>query len=446
MFLSPHISRSYRFWLGVALLLPSLAPAYAQVMSLQQCIDSAMVNERRIRMAETDMRIADERTGELRGALLPKLRGVVDYKYYTDLPYQLMPASIFGGPAGTYREIQFGTPQNIAANLALQIPLYDPASFSAVQVGKEAATMAAIQHERTREDVVMEVSAVYYNAQILQSRLAFLDSNVVNAKAMVRTLELLRGQSLARQMDVDRVTLQRDQLATQRTVAQGQYEQVLDVLKILTGRPLDATLSVYAIAPEVEVILTGAGPTTQHRMADQLLRLRSAELRTLKRARLPGLSGQGLYGTTGFGAIGPEGRFDFFPIGYFGLQLQVPIFQGTLLTHRINSKQFELERSELQRDALLDKESIELRSAQRQLTIADEVIVNNTAQLALAERIRRSTTAQNAQGLATVPDLILAEQSEHEAQLNYLNAVVDLRKAQLELQRLNGILLKTEQP
>jgi len=446
MFLSPHISRSYRFWLGVALLLPSLAPAYAQVMSLQQCIDSAMVNERRIRMAETDMRIADERTGELRGALLPKLRGVVDYKYYTDLPYQLMPASIFGGPAGTYREIQFGTPQNIAANLALQIPLYDPASFSAVQVGKEAATMAAIQHERTREDVVMEVSAVYYNAQILQSRLAFLDSNVVNAKAMVRTLELLRGQSLARQMDVDRITLQRDQLATQRTVVQGQYEQVLDVLKILTGRPLNATLSVYAIAPEVEVILTGAGPTTQHRMADQLLRLRSAELRTLKRARLPGLSGQGLYGTTGFGAIGPEGRFDFFPIGYFGLQLQVPIFQGTLLTHRINSKQFELERSELQRDALLDKESIELRSAQRQLTIADEVIVNNTAQLALAERIRRSTTAQNAQGLATVPDLILAEQSEHEAQLNYLNAVVDLRKAQLELQRLNGILLKTEQP
>jgi len=45
-----------------------------------------------------------------------------------------------------------------------------------------------------------------------------------------------------------------------------------------------------------------------------------------------------------------------------------------------------------------------------------------------------------------VPDLILAEQSEHEAQMNYLNALVVLRKAQLELQRLNGILLKTEQP
>ncbi len=44
----------------VALLL-TLTPVHAQVMSLQQCIDSAMVNERRVCMAEIDMQIADER-------------------------------------------------------------------------------------------------------------------------------------------------------------------------------------------------------------------------------------------------------------------------------------------------------------------------------------------------------------------------------------------------
>ena len=443
---SPYTPPSYRCWLSMVALLLTLAPVQAQVMSLQQCIDSAMVNERRIRMSETDMQIANERTGELRGALLPKLRGVVDYKYYTDLPYQLMPASIFGGPAGMYREIQFGTPQNIAASLALQIPLYDPSSFSAVQVGKEAAAMAAIQHERTREDVVMEVSAVYYNAQILQSRLAFLDSNVVNAAALVRTLELLHGQALARQTDVDRIALQRDILTTQSTQVQGQYEQVLDGLKILTGMPLNGSLSVDTTAPEKELTNTATGTTMQRRMADQALRLKNAELRTLKRARLPGISGQGMYGTTGFGPLEADDHFNFYPIGYLGLQLQVPIFQGTILAHRIKSKKFELQRTELQRDALLDKENVERRSAQRQLTIAEQVITNNTAQLALAERIRRSTMAQHAQGMATVPDLILAEQSEHEAQMNYLNALVVLRKAQLELQRLNGILLKTEQP
>ena len=446
MFRSPYLQRSCRWWLIIVVLLLTHASTYAQVMSLQQCIDSAMVNERRIRMSETDVQIANERTGELRGALLPKLRGVVDYKYYTDLPYQLMPATIFGGPPGMYREIQFGTPQNVAANLALQIPLYDPASFSAVQVGKETEAMAQIQHERTREDVVMEVSAVYYNAQILQSRLAFLDSNVVNAAALVRTLELLHGQALARRTDVDRIALQRDQLSTQRTQVQGQFEQVLDGLKVLTGMPLDGSLSVDTTAPEKELTNTATGTTTQRRMADQALRLKNAELRTLKRARLPGISGQGMYGTTGFGPLESDDHFNFYPIGYLGLQLQVPIFQGTILAHRIKSKKFELQRTELQRDALLDKENVERRSAQRQLTIAEQVITNNTAQLALAERIRRSTMAQHAQGLATVPDLILAEQSEHEAQINYLNALVDLRKAQLELQRLNGVLLKTEQP
>lgn len=439
-----YIAPTIAVWMvGISLLLSTL-PLQAQVVSLQQCIDSALVHERRIRMAESDVRIAEERSGELRGALLPKLRGVVDYKYYTDLPYQLMPASIFGGPPDMYREIQFGTPQNVTANLLLHVPLYDPASFSAAKVGKEAMAMAAIKHERSREDVVLEVSAMYYTAQILQGRLAFLDSNVVNAEAMVRTLELLRGQAMARQTDVDRIALQRQQLKTQRTQVLGQFEQVLDVLKILTGRPLDASLAVESEAPVVRPVATGVGSTTQSRIADQALRLNSAELRTLKRARLPGLSGQGLYGTSGFGPLDADAHFNFYPIGYFGLQLQVPVFQGMVLGHRIKAKQFELERSELQRDALLDKESVERRSAERQLTITEQVLLNNTAQLALAQGIRKSTVAQHAQGLASISDLILAEQGEQEAQMNYLNALVELRKAQLEWQRLSGALLNNE--
>lgn len=106
----------------LSVLLVSVTGLSGQVLSLSQCIDSAMVNERRIQMAG-DERIAEERIREARGQLIPKLRGTADYRYYTDLPYQLMPASIFGGPADTYRAIQFGTPQNVSANIALHVPI-----------------------------------------------------------------------------------------------------------------------------------------------------------------------------------------------------------------------------------------------------------------------------------------------------------------------------------
>lgn len=100
-----------------------------------------MVNERRIQMAGNDERIAEELIHEARGQLIPELRDTADHHYYTDLPYKLMPASIFGGPAETYRAIRFGTPQNVSANLALQVPIYDPAAFGAVQIIREDAAL-----------------------------------------------------------------------------------------------------------------------------------------------------------------------------------------------------------------------------------------------------------------------------------------------------------------
>ncbi|MFZ1659879.1 MAG: TolC family protein, partial [Flavobacteriales bacterium] len=94
-------------WPLVAVLLLSLAPVHAQVRSLQQCIDSALVHEHRIKIADADERIADEKLREARGGMIPKLRAGADYKYYIDLPYQLMPATVFGGPSDVYRAIQF---------------------------------------------------------------------------------------------------------------------------------------------------------------------------------------------------------------------------------------------------------------------------------------------------------------------------------------------------
>ncbi|MBK8950166.1 MAG: hypothetical protein IPM68_15335 [Flavobacteriales bacterium] len=87
--------------------------------------------------------------------------------HYADLPYQLLPASFFGGPEGVYREIQFGTPDNIALNVQAQLPLVDVGSWEGIHVAREAERLAGIQRERSREEVVLELSNAYYNAQVL---------------------------------------------------------------------------------------------------------------------------------------------------------------------------------------------------------------------------------------------------------------------------------------
>ena len=435
---------SIRFLLSAAWLVASLvATAQPEVpeRSLQECIDLALAHDQRSRSADIDLRMAEARVDEQQANLLPKVRGVADMRHYADLPYQLLPASFFGGPEGVYREIQFGTPNNITLNVQAQLPLVDVGSWEGIHVAREAERMAGMQRERSREEVVLELSNAYYNAQVLQARRTFLDSNLLSTEAMLRNVELLHAQLLARGTDVDRLRLQRDQLRTQRERVVAQHEQVLDLLRLMMGLPPDAPLATEPASAPVQQTQATPKATAGLRIAEQGVLLRQAEIRLLKRSRLPSLHGYGLYGNTGFGPIGSESRYDLYPVSYFGATLQVPLFNGTVITQKVRQKELELERAGLMRDAVADREGLEQRRVTRDEALALRTLTDAEAQLALAERIRRSTLLQHTEGLATLTDLVLADQAVREGQQLYIDALVQLRKAQLELARLNGTLL-----
>ena len=188
---------------------------FAQTLSLQQCIDTALVYNRNIKLAQQDGLIAEEKNSEAKSALLPKIVGFADYRYYTDLPYQIMPQSAFGGPPDAYKEIQFGVPHNLSANLQIAMPLFNPSVLSAIKSTRIANELSGIMEKKTDEDVVLEVSNAYYNAQILLNQLAFMDSNITNIDKLVQTTTLLNQQQLAKGTDVDRLKLQQEQLLQQ---------------------------------------------------------------------------------------------------------------------------------------------------------------------------------------------------------------------------------------
>src|SRR3989339_710637 len=96
--------KRFKIVLLIVVILIMNITAQAQTLSLEQCIDTALIYNRNIKLSQQDVDISTEKNKEIRGNLLPKLNGIADYRYYTDLPYQLMPAAAFGGPEGTYKE------------------------------------------------------------------------------------------------------------------------------------------------------------------------------------------------------------------------------------------------------------------------------------------------------------------------------------------------------
>jgi OMF family outer membrane factor len=87
-----------------------ISPLQAEEWTLQQCIDTAQVKNKMLQMSQNSVAIGEQRHKEAVAGLIPKLTVNGDYKYYIDLPYQLMPLSTFNptAPAGQFKEAQFG--------------------------------------------------------------------------------------------------------------------------------------------------------------------------------------------------------------------------------------------------------------------------------------------------------------------------------------------------
>ena len=422
--------------------------ARAQVWTMQQCIDTAQGHNKNLQMGRNNIAIGEQKAKEAKANLIPKVTANADYKYFTNLPYQLMPLSTFNpsAPEGQFKEAQFGVPHNINANLQLSIPLYNPQIYGAIQTTKIASELTELQYQKTEEQIYFEISNLYYNAQILHHQLAFIDSNLVNAAQLLKNMQLLNQQLLAKGTDVSKVKLQVAQLTTQKESISSKYEQVLNALKFAMGISIEQSIQ---IDPNIQYHSTteySSSSTLDIRIIKIQNRLLSGELSTLNKSRLlPSLNLFGTYGTTGFGYDKqPNDFLKFYPIGFAGIQLSYPLFNGTVTQRKINQKKFELRNNELQSDLLTEQNNMQVENAKLQRTVAQYSVETTTEQIKLAQTIYEQTILQQKQETASLTDVLLADNAFREAQQTYLSAIIDYLKADLELKKLTGNISRTK--
>jgi outer membrane protein TolC len=421
--------------------------AQAQVWTMQQCIDTAQVRNKNLQMSRNNVAIGEQKEKEAKANLIPKVTVNTDYKYFTNLPYQLMPLSTFNptAPEGQFKEAQFGVPHNINANLQLSMPMYNPQVYGAIQTTKIASELTELQYQKTEEQIYFEISNLYYNAQILHYQLAFIDSNLINATRLLKNMQLLNEQLLAKGTDVSKVKLQVTQLTTQKESISSKYEQVLNALKFAMGISIEQKLQ---IEPNIQYQNTNEytpSSTLDIRIIKTQKRLLSSEISTLNKSRfLPSLNLIGMYGTTGFGYNGQPASFlDFYPIGFAGIQLSYPLFNGTVTLRKINQKKFELRNNELQFGLLTEQNNMQVENAKLQREVAKKSVETTIEQIQLAQTIYEQTILQQKQGTASLTDVLLADNALREAQQTYLSAVIDYLKADLELKKLTGNISTT---
>lgn len=414
----------------------------AREWTLEECIDSAMVNNKRLKMAKNNVDLINQRNREARANYLPKLVFNSDYKYYIEQPTQLIPTSMLGGPQGKYKEVQMGVPHNVNANVQLLMPIYNAVISGGIQMSEIASDISKIQLRKSEEDIFVEISNLYYNAVILEKQINFVDSNILNMNKLLLSVKLFHEQSLLRSTDVNKIELQVAGLKTQRNIIQSKYTQVLNLLKFSMGIPYEKDISIKTEITQLPSQRYETLKTVDMQLLGAQQKMLQTELKTINNSGLPSVSVFGAYGKQGYGYDkSPNDFLKFYDMSFAGIQLSFPIFNGTVTDRKIKQKKIEIRNNQIQEDMLNEQNLIQLENARNIQVTALQTIENSLKQIQLSRKVYDQTILQQKEGTANLTEVLLSDNTLRESQQNYLSALVDYLKSELEMKKLSGNIL-----
>ncbi|HLR25085.1 MAG TPA: TolC family protein, partial [Fodinibius sp.] len=427
-----------------------ISTTHAQTMlSLQECIDRALERNLDVEHAKQGLKKTRESVDEVASGLYPQVEATGSYQYNLKLPTELVPAEIFGGEPGTYREVSLSSPQNLTGTIQLNQVLFDGQLLMGLKAAKVSTDVSRLQIMQTKEEVVYNVSATYYNIQTLTEQVAVLKENLESNKKLISATKIMLENELISNIDYNRLLVNSENIRAELETAQNNRKKHLTLLRYLMGTDLEEKIrlsplseTVPSIVPKAET--TELGSHTELELLQRQQRLAELEKKSLKASYLPTLSAGINYGY--------QGNYDSFdpfatklnPTSLFSVSLRVPIFDGFNRSSKISQKNIEIDqyqnRIRQQKRTIRKEVSDALADYQSNLS----TLRSQRANRALAEKIYDDTRLQYQNGLASLTDVLNAETEMQQAQRNYLNALVKVHIAELDLDKAKGELLTND--
>lgn len=433
-------------WLFLLMLVNilSVPSVFSQEVSLKELIDKALVNNQSIKTSVLESSISEERITETKSNMLPQLKVSGDYKYYTQMMKQLVSAKSMGGPEDSYSPFEFGTPWNLGTNISLGQLLYSQEYITGVKMANTGKELSGLLVKKTKEDVAFNVSSAYYNAQIVNAQLNFVRSNIANMTKLISTSELLYENQMIKNSDVDKLRLNKTMLETQEKTLITSYDEVLNMLKFLSGISQTDVLKINnEISTKVEILpYSKLKPErVEVKLLEKQKELNELERKNIFAGYLPTISAYGVFNYTYFAKGGGAGIWKGFPGSWVGLQLSWNLFDGLGRKSKIDQKKIEFNKLNVQLSQLNENISMELNNAKNQIVLQESTILSRREQLALAEKIYEQTQLQFKEGVASITDVIQSDNSLREAQNNYVVSIIKLLNAQLSWKKAAGKLI-----
>ncbi len=427
------------------------------VYSLQNCINYALEHNNNIRKSKLDLQKSMEARREIAGSLLPQLSASGSMNYNIRKPKFVMPNFINDmlPPAAQdpdavkYLTIEMGTSYTAGLGAALNQQILNFALFNTFEIARTAENMASLGVEQQEEEIIAQTAGLYYSLQSSIYAAEQFGQSLDLIDKMLITMEANYLNGLVKKVDLDRLKVNRVNLATRHSAIINAIDIQKKLLKLQMGMDTDQHMEIEPVNLlmfEQKAELEIPGNFDQRRLIpfqliQQQQKIGQLQVRSVKSELLPslvlGVNYQ--YNLLTDDLFNSESQYTY-PSSVVGLNLRLPIFAGMSQNARLKSARIEL--MKLKEDEKLLEQSLNTAymNALLQLDDSRRTIDAQRQNMKLAGEVFRITQENYMQGLDSLSDVLNANSSLIQSQISYAEALNSYMRAYIEIRKANGTI------
>lgn len=406
-----------------------------KAVSLEEAIEWGLVNNRTMQNANLQRQKEYKQKWITLSIGFPQISANLNYQNNIEQPVSLIPAEIFGGQAGQFSEVTFGTKQTAMGSVEMRQLLFDGTYVVGVQGIKHFLEIADNVLEKTQLEVQRIIVNSYLGAISAKENVLILERNIEALSKNVEEAHHLFKTGFGEEESVEQLRLTLSALNNQLDYAKSMGELTNSGMKLLLGipleNPLELTDDLERLTLEnitLETIDPGYENNIDLRIAENKITTEEFMYRLERAKSLPSLTAfiNGAYmgNNDEFTFTAPEQKW--FGSAAFGVRVQIPVFSSFGRTAKSQKAKITLEQAKTSFLETKGKIHVEYEEAKNNYQLAIKNHYNVKDQLDLAERIEKKNKTKFFEGLATSFELRQAQIQLYSIQQNYIQSMSEV--------------------
>lgn len=417
--------------------------------TLKQSIEHALQYNYAEINAGRDIEAAKKKKWETTTIGLPQLNGNVGYQNNFKLQKSVVPGEFFGGPPGSFAEVEFGTKHNMGASLTLSQLIFDGSYLVGLQSAKVYLQLFENSKKKTDSEIKQMVISSYGNVLLAQESIKVLESNKTILEKNYNDVNQIYKNGLAEEESVEQIAITLSTVNSTLNNVKRSRELALKMLKINLGIELEdeltltdnlETLSKENLDLAITTSEFSVDKNIDYQMATNMTEQKRLLLKLEKSKALPSLGAQVNFGYNAF-----SNTFSFFNenqkwfnYSNLGVALNVPIFSSFGRSARTQQAKIAFEQAQTKQKEAEQMLKLQYQAAKSDYEFSVEEYETAKNNLKLAERIEKKQQIKFKEGLSTSFEFTEAQRQLYAAQQSYLQSMVNVVNKRASLEKITN--------